>query len=493
MKTSRPLLLFAAFCGFITLLLGISLAGLVVGFLRQDLMAFGLTFAGHPLSGLTKEEAQREIARYVDEKLTSPAVILAYEERRWEAAPADIGLSADVSATVAHAFAVGREGTIWKRGKEVLLAALCQRDIPLVVRVDKAQLQTYLAPVAAALHRSPQDAFCTVSPAGAVLREGGTPGVALDTEALADTLTPALYALRLPQRVALAPTIEAPAVTTEDLASVDAVLGVYTTYYTSASNRGENIEIAAKALNRRLIRSGASFSFNEAVGQRVPAAGYLTAPVIVDGKVEEDFGGGVCQVSSTLYNAILLANLTPTQRVPHFYPSSYVPAGLDATVADGQIDFCFENRLPHNVYLLAEAGDDTLTIRVLGRAADLPEEIRLETAVVGPNPIVDSYRVYERDGAELRREFLYTDEYDIPPPPKPAPANVPTGVAPTEGGAHPGDTPPPSADPSPAPAAAPSARDEASPPPAPSRDNAPAGAPSEAPRHRAFPRPHSAA
>lgn len=490
MKAIRPLGIFAAFCAFITLLVGVSLAGLIVGFLRQDLMAFGLTFAGHPLSGLTKAEAQREITRYVDEKLISPAVILAYNDRRWEATPADIGLSADVSATVEHAFAVGREGTLWKRGAEVLLCALCQRDIPLAVQMDKAQFAKYLTPVAASIHQTPRDAACTVTPSGTVLHEKGTSGVTLHTDALVDTLTPALCALRLPQRVALEPTIEIPAVTTEDLADVDAVLGVYTTYYISGSNRGENIEIAAAALNHVLIKSGAEFSFNDTVGHRVAASGYLTAPVIVDGKIEQDFGGGVCQVSSTLYNAILLANLTPTQRVAHFYPSGYVPAGLDATVADGQIDFCFENRLPHNVYLLADAGEDTLTIRVLGCAADVPGEIRLETAVVGPNPTVESYRVYERDGEETRREFLYTDEYDIPPPKK-APANAPRrGTAMAVGDASSGEETVPSAAASPAdvppvadvaPSALASSRDNASDPGA-SAVNSPAGS---APRHHA--------
>ena len=476
MKTIRPLGIFAVFCAFITLLLGVSLAGLIIGFLRQDLMAFGLTFAGHPLSGLTKEEAQREVAQYVTEKLISPAVILAYGDQRWEAAPDDIGLVADIPATVEHAFSVGREGPFWRRGKEVLLCALGQREIPLAVRVDKAQFQRYLVPVAASLHQTPKDAACTVGKDGAVLHQKGVSGVVLDTEALVDTITPALHALRLPQRVALEPAIEAPAVTAEDLAAVDAVLGVYTTYYTSASNRGENIEIAAASLNRRLIRSGAAFSFNEVVGKRVPSAGYLTAPVIVDGKVEQDFGGGVCQVSSTLYNAILLANLTPTQRVPHFYPSTYVPAGLDATVADGQIDFCFENRLPHNVYLLTEAGDDTLTIRVLGCRADVPGEIYMETAVVGPNPTVDSYRVYERDGVEIHREFLYTDEYDIPPP-DPAAANPPTGAPPAVGAAPSGAAAPakPASSPN-SPAGSP-----ASPNPAPS---APGNAPSAPPALR---------
>ena len=481
MKRIPPWGIFVAFCGFITLLAGISLVGLVIGFLRQDLMAFGVTFAGHPLSGLTKEEAEREIARYVEEKLISPALILTYEDKRWEAAPADVGLFADVSATVAHAFAVGREGSAWQRGTEVLLTALRQRDIPLAVRVDQAALDAYLAPIANEVQRLPKDAVCNVAKDGKVLRQEAAEGRRLDAAALADEIKPALYALRLPARVVLAPETTPPQVTTEDVAFVDTVLGVYTTYYVSASNRGENIEIAAASLNHRLIKSGGSFSFNDVVGKRVAAAGYLTAPVIVDGKVEEDFGGGVCQVSSTLYNAILLANLTPTQRVPHFYPSSYVPAGRDATVADGQIDFCFENRLPHSVYLLAEAGEDTLTIRVLGCAADVPEEISIETAVVGPNPIVDSYRVYERGGVETAREFLYTDEYDIPPPPekKPAPANSgaragdgnPSPPASSAPPVPPTDAPPPTA----APPTEPQPQTEGQAPPA--RQEPPPGVP----------------
>ncbi|MGP1367490.1 MAG: peptidoglycan binding domain-containing protein, partial [Schwartzia sp. (in: firmicutes)] len=288
MKRIPPWGIFVAFCGFITLLAGISLAGLVIGFLRQDLMAFGVTFAGHPLSGLTKAEAEREIARYVEEKLTSPALGLSYEDKRWEAAPADIGLSADVSATVEHAFSVGREGSAWQRGTEVLLAALRQRDIPLAVRVDQAALDAYLAPIEKEVQRQPQDAVCNVAKDGKVLRHEAVEGRKLDAAALADEIKPALYALRLPARVVLAPETTPPQVTTEDVAFVDAVLGVYTTYYVSASNRGENIEIAAASLNHRLIKSGASFSFNDVVGKRVAAAGYLTAPVIVDGKVEED-------------------------------------------------------------------------------------------------------------------------------------------------------------------------------------------------------------
>ena len=111
----------------------------------------------------------------------------------------------------------------------------------------------------------------------------------------------------------------------------------------------------------------------------------------------------------------------------------------------------------------------------------------METAVVGPNPIVDSYRVYERDGVEIHREFLYTDEYDIPPPePASAPATTGTAPKPTEGG-----TPPARTDTAPAPAApaappAPVVQEEAAPAIAPSRNNVPEGVPSGIPRRRSF-------
>ena len=119
-------------------------------------------------------------------------------------------------------------------------------------------------------------------------------------------------------------------------------------------------------------------SFNETVGHRVADAGYKEAPVIVDGEVQPGIGGGICQVSSTLYNAILLANLTASERSVHYYPSSYVRIGFDATVADDLLDLKFSNTLSHTIYLLTEVQGGTLTICVLGNSADRSgEELRL--------------------------------------------------------------------------------------------------------------------
>lgn len=474
MKAFRPLTLFALFCSLIVMLLSISLFGLIVGFIHQDLMAFGLKFAGQPLGGLRKDEAQQVIENHLQKKFKSPAVILSYGKECWEASPEEVGIAADVAATVQQAFAVGREGARGEQLWDVVLCAIRQREIPLCVIEDPGRLSRWVEQVAAGLHKEPQNASCQLLPDGRIERRPAVFGAVLDPAALAETIRPALLTARLPCHVVLTPEEQAPPIVDGDLAAVDAVLGVYTTYYNPYTNRGANIEIAAASLNHVLIRSGETLSFNSTVGSRVEDAGYLTAPVIISGKVEQDIGGGVCQVSSTLYNAILLANLTPVQRTAHFFPSSYVPAGLDATVADGQIDFSFKNQLPHNVYLLASAQEGELTIQVLGCRADVPFDIHMETAVIGPNPTVEAYRVYEKNGEEVEREFLYTDEYDVfveeePPAPaapsrtEPAAAEVPPPVA-----APAADPPPTTTDPPsrrlPAPAAPPAARAPAAPP-----------------------------
>ena len=143
------------------------------------------------------------------------------------------------------------------------------------------------------------------------------------------------------------------------------------------------------------------------------SAGYKSAPVIVNGSTEQGIGGGVCQVSSTLYNAVLLSGLTPTVRTPHYFPSSYCPPGLDATVADDLLDFQFKNQLPHNVYLLTRTYGAALTIYVLGTKKDLEgNTITLEREGSAMRPTV--YRVYSRNGQIIEREYMHTDSYYSP-------------------------------------------------------------------------------
>ncbi len=147
------------------------------------------------------------------------------------------------------------------------------------------------------------------------------------------------------------------------------VLGTYTTAYSpKQTNRCTNIRLAATAINGTVLSPGETFSFNTVVGPRTVARGYQEAHVFSDGQVTEGIGGGICQVSSTLFNAALLSDMQITARVNHGLPVSYVPAGRDATVSWGGPEFKFKN--PHSYSVKITAGYDsvkgTVTLSILG-------------------------------------------------------------------------------------------------------------------------------
>ena len=287
--------------------------------------------------------------------------------------------------------------------------ALFGKDVRLTATYSDDKLQSKLSAITAFLARAPKNASLTLSPKGNIEHHMALTGRQADTSALYDTVAPKLSALALTVRTEIPVEETEPVITDDALASIDGVLASYHTQYTPG-NRGHNITLAAGKLNGTLVKPNGIFSFNDTVGLRTAAAGYKVAGVILDGQLADGIGGGVCQVSSTLYNAILLAGLTPTARTSHALPSAYCPPGLDATVADGQIDLQFRNQLAHSIYLLTNADEHTLTVYVLGTQADLGgKTIRLESTGSRSHPSV--YRLYLAGGQVIEREFLHTDSY----------------------------------------------------------------------------------
>lgn len=152
-----------------------------------------------------------------------------------------------------------------------------------------------------------------------------------------------------------------------DIARVKDILGDYITFFDPGeSSRTTNVRLAAKALDGSLIAPGEVFSFNTTVGERTEAMGYLPASVFSDQKVVKADGGGVCQDSSTLYQAVKQADLEVLERHSHSLPVFYVPKKEDATVAFGQLDFKFENNTQGYLLISANTGDNWLRIRLFG-------------------------------------------------------------------------------------------------------------------------------
>lgn len=143
------------------------------------------------------------------------------------------------------------------------------------------------------------------------------------------------------------------------------VIGTCTTSYTANNNRAVNVELAAQRVNGVVVQPGASFSFSRTILARTPENGYLPAPIYIGGRVGTGTGGGVCQVSSTLYAAMVYAGLPATERHAHSLPVDYLPKGLDATIAGNYKDLKFTNVYSQPLLIQASAQGGTLTVSLV--------------------------------------------------------------------------------------------------------------------------------
>ena len=185
-----------------------------------------------------------------------------------------------------------------------------------------------------------------------------------------------------------------PNITVKDLpqeAFPDQLATYSTTYASSNYNRSTNIYIAANTVNGTVLMPGETFSYNETLGQRTTGKGYREAGAYVNGQVSTEVGGGICQVSSTLYNAALLCNLEIVDRTNHSFEPSYVPAGQDATVSWRSPDFKFKNNREYPIKLVATAGSGRVTFTIYGVKSDNDYEVKIQSSKTGSIPFSTQY------------------------------------------------------------------------------------------------------
>jgi vancomycin resistance protein YoaR len=198
------------------------------------------------------------------------------------------------------------------------------------------------------------------------------------------------------------------------------VLGSFsTTLLGSNPARTHNIRLAANALDGTLLEPGAELSFNDRVGPRTAERGYLVAPVILREERQLQLGGGICQVASTVFDAALVAGLTPVERYRHSSPVDYIAPGEDATIAWGYKDLKLRNDSEQTVRLRVEVVGSTLLARIDGEAPnELSFELLTEERDVPastdsnlPGREIELYRLHLQDGQEIEREFVHRDLY----------------------------------------------------------------------------------
>ena len=142
------------------------------------------------------------------------------------------------------------------------------------------------------------------------------------------------------------------------------VIGIYATKYDAKIPRANNVAVAASRINGVVVKKGEDFSFNATILPRTTANGYVNAPIFINKKHGMGIGGGVCQVSSTLYAAMLSAGLPATERHPHSLKVPYIPEGMDATIAGNTLDLRFTNTFDYAIVIGAVADNGTLTVSI---------------------------------------------------------------------------------------------------------------------------------
>lgn len=235
------------------------------------------------------------------------------------------------------------------------------------------------------IYKEVQDAYLTRDP---ITIHPEVEGIDFDLEEAKKILEETKEKYEIPLK------ITKPSVTTIDLGSeaFPNKLSTYTTRYDGGDeNRSTNLEIACEKINDKIILPGETFSYNKTLGARTTAAGYKTAKVYENGAVVDGIGGGICQISSTLYNAVLKANLEIVERRNHQFITSYVPEGRDATVAYGVTDFKFKNSRKYAIKIKATASNGVAKIDIYGIKEDTEYQITFDTKTISTIPFTTKY------------------------------------------------------------------------------------------------------
>ena len=193
------------------------------------------------------------------------------------------------------------------------------------------------------------------------------------------------------------------------------LLSTYSTRYsTRDADRTTNLQLAASKINGTVLMPGETFSYNQVVGARTIAAGYKEASIYVEGEVVDGLGGGICQITSTLYNAVLYANLEIVERSNHQFVPSYVTASRDATVVYGSIDFKFKNNRDYPIKLVCSVSNGVATFEIYGLRSDNEYEVEISSYITGStadSTYSEAYRILKQNGQVVSTELLSKDTY----------------------------------------------------------------------------------
>ncbi|MEG1524305.1 MAG: VanW family protein [Clostridia bacterium] len=398
----------------------------------DDRLKKSIVIDGINVSSMTVGEARQSLFKAANNRLMNTVITLMLPAGSTTFTAACLAADLDTETSLIQAAKLGARGGT--------------RSIQSTITIDMEDLSSILSTYIQENESQPMDASVAVdrSLAVPVSYQAEQAGIDIDENALMEQVKAAIY--RCTDCVIEVPYTQiSPVVTVASIRSKQSLLAQYTTSFESApynaKNRVFNIQKAADAINGIELEDGETFDCNAILGDRTVENGWKEAAGIRNGRYESESGGGVCQVSSTLFNAVMMADLKITERHPHSWPMGYVEIGRDATISTGGKNFCFVNNsgAPVSLFMYVDNESQSVTASIYGRPLpggqyiDIVSEKTGTLETAGEQIMLDeslpfntrniereardgktavTYKEYRsNDGQLLRREIIYRDTY----------------------------------------------------------------------------------
>ncbi|MBO8172537.1 MAG: VanW family protein [Bacillaceae bacterium] len=327
----------------------------------EQVMNKSIVVMGIDLKGMTGEEIYKKLKYRA--KNIPPKIIFGFQDRKYLMDVESIGLQYDIDSILDYVF---EEQT-----------APDQLDFTY----DREAAVQWLNRYAETINQEPINAKLVGNNGHYQVREG-KPGKKIDIDQTLQELERSFAEFRLYDQPAIPLVVKKvnPTVQKQDIEEMTTLLGQSVTRFkTDKQHRVHNLNIAAQSLNR-IIGPGESFSFQEEIGPFNRELGYREANVLINAEIEQGIGGGVCQVSSTLYHAGLKSMMEIEEHHPHSVPVNYIPIGMDAAVDNAHLDLVFRNPFEQPVYIQSEVKQGTLTVSFFTRDESLRKQVKIITS-----------------------------------------------------------------------------------------------------------------
>ncbi|MEE0451891.1 VanW family protein [Peptacetobacter sp.] len=350
-----------------------------------------------------------DVKEMLNEKYKVDNIKFEYDGKEYEIAPDTVGLKYNIDQIVDEAYGYTRDGSYYKDLYNYFSLKNKSLKKNIEVVYDEAKMKAEIEKIAKKLDKEPKDA--TIKIDGSIKTTKSTEGIKLNISKTLSNLTESIDNKKK-ETIPLVMEKNEAKVKTSDVESVNTKLAEYTTSFEKSNNqRSHNVEKSAKVTSDILLMPGQVFSYNSYTGKTNSKNGYQEAPVIINGKLEQSAGGGVCQTSSTIFNTALLSGMDIVSVTNHSSSLTYVPLGRDATVNDEGLDFKFKNTFDHPVYIKNTVQNKQLTCTIYGNTGDKKNiDIVVENKAKEDEKDATefkTYRIYkDSNGKQIKKEYI---------------------------------------------------------------------------------------